>query len=71
MSHQDRPLIVGAGPVGLGAALFLARQGRVARVVEMRDEPSQQSRALAVNPRTLDILEPTGLELNCRRPTQV
>jgi 2-polyprenyl-6-methoxyphenol hydroxylase-like FAD-dependent oxidoreductase len=27
----------------------------------MRDEPSQQSRALAVNPRTLDILEPTGV----------
>jgi len=61
MSHQDQPVIVGAGPVGLGAALFLARQGRVARVVEMRDEPSQQSRALAVNPRTLDVLEPTGV----------
>jgi 2-polyprenyl-6-methoxyphenol hydroxylase-like FAD-dependent oxidoreductase len=61
MSHQDRPVIVGAGPVGLGAALFLARQGRVARVVEMRDEPSPQSRALAVNPRTLDVLEPTGV----------
>jgi 2-polyprenyl-6-methoxyphenol hydroxylase-like FAD-dependent oxidoreductase len=61
MSHQGQPVIVGAGPVGLGAALFLARQGQVARVVEMRDEPSQQSRALAVNPRTLDILEPTGV----------
>jgi 2-polyprenyl-6-methoxyphenol hydroxylase-like FAD-dependent oxidoreductase len=61
MSGRDQPLIVGAGPVGLGAALFLARQGRVARVVEMRDEPSRQSRALAVNPRTLDILEPTGV----------
>ena len=61
MSHQDQPVIVGAGPVGLGAALFLARQGRIARVVEMRDEPSPESRALAVNPRTLDILEPTGV----------
>jgi 2-polyprenyl-6-methoxyphenol hydroxylase-like FAD-dependent oxidoreductase len=61
MSHQDQPIIVGAGPVGLGAALFLARQGRVARVVEMSAEPSQQSRALAVNPRTLDILEATGI----------
>jgi 2-polyprenyl-6-methoxyphenol hydroxylase-like FAD-dependent oxidoreductase len=61
MSHQGQPVIVGAGPVGLGAALFLARQGRVTRVVEMRDEPCQQSRALAVNPRTLDILEPTGV----------
>jgi 2-polyprenyl-6-methoxyphenol hydroxylase-like FAD-dependent oxidoreductase len=31
------------------------------RIVEMRDEPSSQSRALAVNPRTLDILAPTGV----------
>ena len=61
MSHQDMPVIVGAGPVGLGAALFLARQGRAVRVVEMRDEPRQQSRALAVNPRTLDLLEATGV----------
>ena len=61
MSHSNRPMIVGAGPVGLGAALFLARHGRAPRVVEMRDEPSQQSKALAVNPRTLSILEATGL----------
>ena len=61
MNHSDRPLIVGAGPVGLGAALFLARQGPAPRVVEMRDEPTQHSKALAVNPRTLDIFEPTGL----------
>jgi 2-polyprenyl-6-methoxyphenol hydroxylase-like FAD-dependent oxidoreductase len=27
----------------------------------MRAEPSQQSKALAVNPRTLDILQPTGI----------
>src|SRR5262245_48299766 len=61
MGSEDRPLVVGAGPVGLGAALFLARQGRVPRVVEMRDQPSRQSKALAVNPRTLEILEPTGV----------
>lgn len=61
MNHSDQPLIVGAGPVGLGAALFLARQGRVPRIIDMLDEPSRQSKALAVNPRTLDILEPTGI----------
>jgi NADPH-dependent 2,4-dienoyl-CoA reductase/sulfur reductase-like enzyme len=60
MSRSNRPMVVGAGPVGLGAALFLAKQGRATRVVEMRGEPSQQSRALAVNPRTLDLLEPTA-----------
>jgi len=61
MDHINQPLIVGAGPVGLGAALFLARQGRVPRVIETRHEPSAESRALAVNPRTLDILQATGV----------
>ncbi len=61
MNQADTPIIVGAGPVGLGAALFLAAQGQAVRVVEMHDEPSRESRALAVNPRTLEILEPTGL----------
>ena len=61
MSDQGQPVIVGAGPVGLGAALFLAREGILPRVVEMREEPSRESKALAVNPRTLDILEPTGV----------
>ncbi|HEU5118764.1 MAG TPA: FAD-dependent monooxygenase [Isosphaeraceae bacterium] len=61
MSVSETPIIVGAGPVGLGAALFLTRQGQAVRVVEMKDEPSPWSKALAVSPRTLDILEPTGL----------
>jgi 2-polyprenyl-6-methoxyphenol hydroxylase-like FAD-dependent oxidoreductase len=58
---MNQPLIVGAGPVGLGAALFLARHGIKARVVDKCTEPNVQSRALAVNPRTLDFLEPTGI----------
>jgi 2-polyprenyl-6-methoxyphenol hydroxylase-like FAD-dependent oxidoreductase len=61
MSDQVEPVIVGAGPVGLAAALFLARQGVKARVVEMRDEPAVHSKALAVNPRTLHLLESTGV----------
>jgi 2-polyprenyl-6-methoxyphenol hydroxylase-like FAD-dependent oxidoreductase len=61
MSNADRPIIAGAGPVGLGAALFLALDGRRTRIVEMRAEPSHESRALAINPRTLEILEPTGV----------
>lgn len=58
---MDRPLIVGAGPVGLGAALFLARRGIAARIVDMRAEATTQSKALAVNPRTLEMLEATGV----------
>jgi 2-polyprenyl-6-methoxyphenol hydroxylase-like FAD-dependent oxidoreductase len=61
MHYWNRPLIVGAGPVGLAAAVFLASQGRIPRVIEMLDEPSKLSKALAVNPRTLEILEPTGI----------
>lgn len=63
MSDANLPLIAGAGPVGLGAALFLALQGRRVRLVDSRTMPTDhaQSRALAVNPRTLRILEPTGL----------
>ena len=55
------PIIVGAGPVGLGAAVLLAQQGRAVRIVESRDAPSRESRALAVNPRTLELLEGTGV----------
>lgn len=61
MPEREPPLIVGAGPVGLAAALLMAHRGRHARVIEKRVAPSRESRALAVNPRTLDILEPTGV----------
>ena len=61
METADRPLIVGAGPVGLAAALFLAGEGIGTRLVDMNPQPSRQSKALAVNPRTLEILEAVGL----------
>lgn len=54
-------LVVGAGPVGLAGALFTKREGRQVRIVEKLLEPVQQSRALAVNPRTLEILEASGV----------
>jgi len=58
---MDTPLIAGAGPVGLAAALFLARHDIRPRLIEKRVEPAATSRALAVNPRTLHLLEPTGV----------
>jgi 2-polyprenyl-6-methoxyphenol hydroxylase-like FAD-dependent oxidoreductase len=61
MSDSNQPVIVGAGPVGLGTALFLAQQGVTTRVVEMLEEPVHESKALAINPRTLEILESTGI----------
>lgn len=54
-------LIAGAGPTGLAAALFLARRGVRVRVVDEAAGPTTTSKALAVNPRTLELLEPTGV----------
>ena len=53
-------LIVGAGPVGLTAALELTRRGRRVRVLERRREREPTSRALAVNPRSLELLQACG-----------
>ncbi len=55
------PLIVGAGPTGLAAALFLHERGFGARVVDAAAQPAPWSKALGVNPRTLDLLEPSGV----------
>jgi 2-polyprenyl-6-methoxyphenol hydroxylase-like FAD-dependent oxidoreductase len=54
-------LVVGAGPVGLTAALELARRGLVARIIDSGAEPTPESRALGVNARTLELLEPSGV----------
>ena len=53
-------LIVGAGPVGLTAAVELGRRGFKPRIIDKSEGPVIQSRALGVNPRTLEILEPCG-----------
>ena len=60
MPHP-RILIVGAGPTGLTAALELARRGIVPEVVERRPEPSDLSRAVGILPRTMRLLEPSGV----------
>ena len=57
-----RPLIIGAGPTGLAAALFLAERGVAVRIVDASPTPTTTSKALGVNPRTLDILSGTGVE---------
>ena len=52
-------LIIGAGPVGLSAALFLHNKAHV-RLIEKRLQASVHSKAFGVNPRTLELLEHTG-----------
>ena len=61
-SHSDpEVLVVGAGPVGLVAALFLQRHGVRVQIVDMQQRTNQQSYALAIHPRTLRILDEAGL----------
>jgi 2-polyprenyl-6-methoxyphenol hydroxylase-like FAD-dependent oxidoreductase len=54
-------LIVGAGPTGLVLALWLARLGVRARIVDRTSEPGTTSRALAVQGRTLELYHQIGL----------
>jgi len=54
-------LIVGAGPVGLFLANECARRGLRSRLVETRSSQSEHSKALAIFPRTLEILDMAGL----------
>ncbi|KZL17298.1 Pentachlorophenol 4-monooxygenase [Pseudovibrio axinellae] len=59
--QRGRILIVGAGPGGLAAAIELKRRGFTPRIIDKNLRPHVQSRALAVNPRTLQILKPSGV----------
>ena len=63
MFHHPDPevLVVGAGPVGLAAALFLQRYGARVEIVDAHQRTTQHSYALAIHPRTLRILDEAGL----------
>lgn len=61
MAPAPQALIAGAGPTGLAAALFLARRGVVVRLIDVASEPTATSKALGINPRTLDLLAETGV----------
>ncbi|MER7169760.1 FAD-dependent monooxygenase, partial [Micromonospora sp. NPDC000207] len=54
-------LVVGAGPTGLMAGLVLARRGVPAVVVDHKSGPTRESRALAVQARTMEIYDQLGL----------
>jgi 2-polyprenyl-6-methoxyphenol hydroxylase-like FAD-dependent oxidoreductase len=54
-------LIVGAGPVGLVAAAELARHGTAVRIIDRLAEPTNESRAIAVHARSLDMLARMGV----------
>jgi 2-polyprenyl-6-methoxyphenol hydroxylase-like FAD-dependent oxidoreductase len=54
-------LIVGAGPTGLMMACQLARYGIPFRLIEKKEGPTTQSRALVIQPRSLEIFEQMGI----------
>ncbi|HEY1586091.1 MAG TPA: FAD-dependent monooxygenase, partial [Polyangia bacterium] len=54
-------LVVGAGPTGLSLAIELARHGVPFRLIDRATERSDRSRALVVQPRSLELMRPWGV----------
>lgn len=58
---DGKVLVVGAGPVGLTLACELYRHGVPCRVIDKNQGPSRESRAIAVQARTLEVFAGMGL----------
>src|SRR6266487_4594197 len=54
-------LVVGAGPTGLALAAQLRAHGAGVRVVDRQADRVHESRALAIQPRTLEVLSGLGI----------
>lgn len=55
-------LIVGAGPTGLMMASECARYGMDCRIIDRASHPSDHSKALAIQPRSLEMLHFLGID---------
>lgn len=60
--HEVGVLVAGGGSVGLAAAVFLARHGVHALVVEREPGPRAHPRATGIGLRTLELLREAGLD---------
>ena len=58
---QPDVLVVGAGPTGLTLAAQLDAAGATVRIVDRQLDRVHESRALAVQPRTLEVLRKLGI----------
>ncbi|MGX6602155.1 FAD-dependent oxidoreductase [Micromonosporaceae bacterium Da 78-11] len=58
---MDVVLVAGAGPVGMTAALELARRGVAVRLIDAAEGPATTSRAAAIHARTIEVLDQLGL----------
>jgi 2-polyprenyl-6-methoxyphenol hydroxylase-like FAD-dependent oxidoreductase len=61
MDGQLDALIIGAGPTGLTLAAQLHALGVSARIVDRQQDRAHESRALAIQPRTLEVLRGLGI----------
>jgi 2-polyprenyl-6-methoxyphenol hydroxylase-like FAD-dependent oxidoreductase len=61
MNEAPQVLVVGAGPVGLTLAAFLARHGVRCRIIDKLPEPVPYCRAIGVTPRTLEVWDDLGI----------
>jgi 2-polyprenyl-6-methoxyphenol hydroxylase-like FAD-dependent oxidoreductase len=64
MSETTSVLIVGAGPTGLMLACQLERFGIPYRIIEKNPGPTTQSRALAIQARSLELFSQMGIVQN-------
>ena len=62
MMHTLDALIVGAGPTGLTMACELSRYGLPCRIIDQAEAPSGIPKAVAVQPRTLEVFDIMGLD---------
>ena len=58
---QNPVLVVGAGPVGLLLACELARRDVPVRLIDRLERPTDQSRAIVVHARSLEMLQRVGV----------
>ena len=61
MKKDKNILIAGAGPTGLSLAIFLSEKGYSPRIIDKKPVISEYSKALGVNPRTMEILDEFNL----------
>ena len=58
---EQQLLIVGAGPTGLVLAIELARRSVPLRIIDRRDEPMAEDRAVIISPSTLEACRRMGV----------
>src|SRR5947209_2147934 len=61
VSNRPEVLVAGAGPVGMFAALALAKEGVPVQIVDSALQPAMHSYALALHPRALQLFKAAGL----------